>query len=485
MTARDRSRRRASAAARSVGIGAAAVLLAAATTAPDAPVVPPTTQPSTAPAAPPVADDPGGTVALIHRLGADEEEDRAAAQRQLVALGDAAVDALRRAADADPDPEVRSRAAAALAQIRDRAVNGPTLVTLRLTRAAPADALADLGRQAHADITSLGGGPFVAAGRSVTIEANRRPFWDVLADVCGQLDACPSLGDPSGPGSIRLLSTPRSWIASAPHQVVGPFWVGVSGLYRSSSVDLSGPPVADDQFFARLIVFPEPKLTVTQVSPLTVREAVDDAGNSLLPTATAALTRPFGRTFGRLPVRTVEARLHYPQQPGRRITTLAGDLSITLAQGAQRLEVDNVTGSPTVTHALPGVSARVGVSPASTGQYDVTIECRRAGLADGQWFAMTARVNDLTVEDAAGRALTPLGGWTADSGNSDVSFKATRTFARQSIANVLANGLAAAGGGNAVAGPAPAGEPRRVVWTVADRFRIVTVPVAFHDLPMP
>ena len=411
---------------------------------------PPTTS-STRPADADVAS-------LVHALGADEEADRAAAQRQLVDLGSTADDALGRAADGDPDPEVRSRAAAALAEIRDRAETGPTLVTVHAHDGDPAAVLADIGEQAHADLVAPPPAP--RGGRPsprVTLDADRRPFWDVMGDVCGQLDLCPRLDAPAAHATIDLYQPPRNWMRSAPHQVVGPYWVAVAGLYRLSSVELDGPPATDDRFLARLIVFPEPKLVVTAVSPLAVRVADDDAGHSLVPPAGAASARPAARS----PARLVEARLRYPLDatPGRRITTLAGDLTVTLAQASHRFEVDDVLGHPTVTRPLPGVTVRVGVTR-DGGTYLVTVECARDGLPDQQWTAMTNRVGDLSLKDAAGHALPPAGGWTIDSGNTDRRFKATGPFAA-------------------------AAEPRRVVWTVADRFKVVTVPVAFHDLPMP
>ncbi len=456
----------------------------------------PATAPSTRPASPstgPATQAAAATqpadadvAGLIRKLGADEPADRAAAQQELVELGTTATDALRAAADHDGDPEVRSRSAAALAEIRDRDANGPTLVTVDARDADVRQTLDAIGKQAHADIVAAFPGAIGLGkpGQKLTVMADRQPFWDVMADVCGQLNVCPLMDAPNH-STLRLFPTPRNWIAHGPHQVVGPFWVGVSGLYRQSSVDLSGPPVTDDLFLARLIVFPEPKLIVTQMSPLVVREAVDDAGNSLVAPVQPA-GRFMARSVARLPARTIEARLRYPEHPGHKIATLAGDLTVTLAQGSQRFEADDVAGGhPAVTRPLPGVKVRVAVThPGSAAMYQVTVECVRDGLADPQWYAMTNRVNDLSVEDAAGHALTPWG-WNPDSSNTDSTFKATGLFGRQPMNNMLMNRMAAVGGPAAAAAPPPTGEPQRVVWNVAARFKVVTVPVAFHDLPMP
>jgi hypothetical protein len=451
-------------------------------------------QPATAPATTQAAASQpadADVAVLIRQLGADEEADRADAQEQLVDLGTTATDALRAAAEHDGDPEVRSRSAAALAQIRDRDSNGPTLVTLHVRGGDVPTVLGQIGRQAHADISDPipnFGGP---GGASLTLDADRRPFWDVMGDVCGQLNVCPLLTDSPNHGAFRLIPTSRNWMTGGPHEVVGPFWVGVAGLYRLTSVDLAGPPVTADTFLARLIVFPEPKLVVTQISPLAVRTATDDAGNSLVVPAGATAARLVARTAGRVPARTVEARLQYPaEHAGRRIATLAGDLTVTLAQGAQRFEADDVLARPTVTRPLPGVKVRVAVTHSGPSMYyQVTVECTRDGLADAQWYAMTNRVNDLTVEDGTGHALLPAMSWNVDAGNTDTSFKATCLFGRTVAGNLLMNRIAAVGGGvgnnPAAAAVAPPGEPAKIVWNVAARFKVVTVPVAFHDLPMP
>src|SRR5581483_6995819 len=98
-----------------------------------------------------------------------------------------------------------------------------------------------------------------------------------------------------------------------------------------------------------------PKLTVTQIGDLKLKEATDDAGNSLLPkpqaaAAAAAATLIRGvRTVNHM----VESRLSYPDQPGKKIALIRGELSALLAQDVQRYEVDDVLGTaPKTTNPL-------------------------------------------------------------------------------------------------------------------------------------
>ncbi len=460
---------------------------------------PATSQPASGPTSQPAATAPATAAAtqpddadvarLIRQLGADEGTDRDAAQQQLVDRGTIAEDALTAAAARDPDPEVRARSAAALGQIRDHLAYGPTLLTIHDDSGDPAAVLKEIGRQAQVKLVGVWNGAVARPDQRLTLDVDRRPFWDVMTDVCRQLNVCPLSADPPNSSTMRLFpANNRNWLTGdSPHQVVGPFWVGVTALHRLSSVEWPGA-TTNDTFFARLMVCPEPKLVVTQISPLTVREATDDAGHSLLPPpAVAHLARPGWRAVpsaaSRGPVRTVEAWLQYPaDHPGRRIVTLAGDLNVTLAQGSQRFEAADVMTRPTVVQPLPGVAVRVSAVRSGPAYYQVTVECGRAGMADARWAAMTNRVSDLAVEDAAGRRLTPVQ-WTVDVGNSDQVFKATAVFSKNAPVNLLMNRMAAAG--VPAAAPPQPGDPARVIWNVAARFKVVTVPVAFHDLPMP
>ncbi len=221
---------------------------------------------------------------LIKQLGSDDADDRDSAQKQLVEMGQQVAAKLKQAAENDEDPEIRSRASAALAQMKDSQDNGTSLITLHRKDATAQDALDAIGQQAHVHFLGFGAGglaPRIAA-RTVTIDAEKKPFWDVMGEVCTQLNVCPTLDTP-GRNAMRLFPVARNWISKSPHEVVGPYWVGVAGLYRARSIDLMGPASVDDQFSISLIVYPEPKLSVTQMSGLKLKEVTDDAGNSLLP----------------------------------------------------------------------------------------------------------------------------------------------------------------------------------------------------------
>src|SRR5437588_425154 len=106
---------------------------------------------------------------LVGRLGSANYRDREAATRELDALGPAALDALRRAAQTD-DPETRRRAAELVGRIGERAAGArlltPTVVAFDYAGKPLADAVADLARRTGLQITLHAPDKF--RGRSVT-----------------------------------------------------------------------------------------------------------------------------------------------------------------------------------------------------------------------------------------------------------------------------------------------------------------------------
>jgi hypothetical protein len=427
-----------------------------------------TTQPSTLPV-------PTSVDALIQQLGSDSAEDRDSAQKQLVDLGESVKPALKKAADDSDDPEIRSRAAAALAEMKDLDHNGVSLITLHLKDAPVDDVTNAIGLQAHVQFQDFGNPGARAAGKqlTVTVDADRKPFWDVMTDLCTQLNVCPNV-DMSGKNIIRLFSSPRNWMVQSPHQIVGPYWIGVSSIYRTRTIDMLGAPQVDDQFMIRLMVLPEPKIAVTQMSEFVVKRATDDAGNSLMPKVGPANLNHVLRNARQLN-HNVETRLTYPDQPGKKIAVLDGEITMMLAEDIHQFQMDDVLGTPKTTDPLTGCKVDATVTRQGTEMFRVNIQCTREGLPDDQWAAMLNHMNDITLEDADGHALTGYQTSLAmATGTTETNFTATALFSR--------NSLAALGAGRQLV---KTGDPKKLTWNVATSVKPIVVPVSFKDLPMP
>ena len=421
---------------------------------------------------------------LIIQLGNDDAGQRDLAQKQLLHIGSTAVPALSKAARDNDDPEVRTRASQVIAELKEHADEDASLLTLHLTNSPAKQVLIAIADQSRAQITSFGTGRvFGVDNRLVTVDADQKPFWDVMTDVCTQLNVCPSSGLVQG--QMKLMpAVGRNWMLS-PHQTVGPFWIGITGVNRTRAIDLMGPPATDDQFIVRLMVVPEPKLAVAQISELQLTQARDDAGNSLKPAISAqdnsARNLIHSLVPGVSPV--IETHLSYPEKPGSKIALLSGEVQVVVGEEVEQFVLDDVLGTPKTVASLQGctVDATV-VKQASPGTFLISLLCTRSGMSDSQWAAVTNRMNDVTLEDAQGNPLSELSHSSASAGFSN-TFRATFFFSSNAVFGMaLPQNPGAAGKVPAIT---KAGEPKRLTWNVATALKTLKVPISFKDLPMP
>ncbi len=98
---------------------------------------------------------------------------------------------------------------------------------------------------------------------------------------------------------------------------------------------MMGPRPALDECYFQLQVMAEPRLMVQQSGALTITEAVDDKGNSLLPAVLPGNTMPrysayngFGVSNGALSFQ-IRGQLRRPDAPGSTIKTLKGKIPVT------------------------------------------------------------------------------------------------------------------------------------------------------------
>ena len=399
---------------------------------------------------------------LLRRL---DGPDHAAAEQQLIDRGSSVFERLKSYREQETDPELKLRATALITEIHARSERGATPITLHLKSTGGTEAVAAIEKQTWCSIVGIGptaGGP--ADARTVTIDADREPFWPVLTDVCRQLGVCPVLEPPRG-HKLRLFPSARSWITDAPHQIVGPFWVGVAGVYRSESVDLTGPVSTDRRFTVKMIVYPEPKLACLAMSKFEIESAVDDTGRSLAPPGRRAGIEDLDQPV----TRTLDVPLVYvsDQGAGRRIAILRGGLIMTVADGVRTIELrDPLGASPTEVNPVEGCTVQMTVRARSADTYELQLECDRIDLPDEQWFALVDHTADVDMLDGAGQAFLPMT-WTAANDNTPGRYRATGVFSRASFTG------------------ATLGRPSRVTWPVASRFVQMPVNVEFRDLPIP
>ncbi len=431
----------------------------------------PASQPATSPAVKAVAIDH-----LIEQLGSDNADERDSAQQQLVDLGASAAPSLQKAADTSSDPEIRSRAAAALAQMKEQDSNAASIVTLHLKDTPLQEALDAIGKQAHAEIRSQLHFSQKSQPPTLTLDIDRKPFWDVMAEVCTIAHATPMLENHHN-GVIRLLPAVRNWMSDSPHEVAGPFWINVTGLKHLQTVDTEGATERNDEFTLSMNVLPEPKLSVCRLSPVHLTQAIDDAGNSLIlktnPAASAGA--PFLSHISTGPSHRIDCALSYPQHPGKTIVNLTGEITASLGQDTKDFCIDDVLGTPTVTNPITQCVIHGTVSRQGADLCQLTLQCTRNGASDDQWSALINTLDAISLEDADGKPLTGFQPTLSAGGSLETDFTATRLFSRSTF-------VAMTGGARQIT---KTGEAKKLIWSLPTKIKSVVVPVTFKDLPMP
>ncbi len=146
--------------------------------------------------------DQGKINELIAKLGSNNFRERDAANKELNAIGEPALEALRKAAKSN-DMEIANRAAALISKIEQRAENArllaPTYVELKLKEATIDDAVAELSKKSGFAIV-IAGDKTKMADRRVTLETGRVPFWkalDMLCQKAGLVEADPGTSLPA------------------------------------------------------------------------------------------------------------------------------------------------------------------------------------------------------------------------------------------------------------------------------------------------
>jgi hypothetical protein len=418
----------------------------------------------------PAATQPAPPITqLIKQLGSDSTDERNAAQQQLITVGEPAISELQKAADESEDPEIRSRSASILQTLKDRKTSDPALITLHVKQMSAQDVFNAIGVQSHTQLTAIGLAVPTAArpGKTVTIDVDQKPFWEVMADVCTQLNVCPVL-EFNGPNAMRFSPAWENWMSRPNHQIIGRTWIGVESLSHVRTLDLNGNSPAHDQFTGRLIVFPEPGMHVTHLSDFTVEEAADDAGHSLMPRALPVQlsSRPPHRI--QLLNHQLDFNLTYPdQQPGSKISVLKGSITMLVADEVRLYQVDDVLGTPSATNPLKN-AAIVSTVTRQGSDYRVEIQCTRNGIDQDQWDAMVNCMDDVSLFDSAGHGLIPV---------SPIGIHSLGTAA--GMENFKASGIFSA------TSSAKAAEPRQLRWTIPASIKAQHLAVTFKDLPMP
>jgi hypothetical protein len=276
-------------------------------------------KPAEKPAAAPAIDP--AVQKLVDQLADLDFHRRDEATRQLEALGEKALPALR-AARKHSDAEVRRRAADLLGPMEAATVLAPKRVTLTLTKKTAAEAIAAIAtKTGYAIDVRTPAGRAGKPAEQFDFRWKETPFWQAVDEVCraGGLAVQQNFGD----GPLLLTADDRY----APYvSQAGAFCLTAGGFQQTRTVDFSAFPRSnpqvtrsDDLVFA-FFVHAEPRLPLLSVGEPRVTAAYDSDDNSLIPPSVAARDQPNPQLFGYRP-----GRAYYG---GNRMLTLAAQANL-------------------------------------------------------------------------------------------------------------------------------------------------------------
>jgi hypothetical protein len=415
------------------------------TQAASAPATEPVVGATTSPTTRPVGAD------LIDALSSPDPRARRHAAEDLLKLGESARPLLEDLLKETKDLDVITRAQATLAQLAENRMIGPSYITLHFKNAPAREVAQELGRQAFAPLRPFPENLWDDPGiPKVTIDVERQPFWKAMRQFTEQtgLDLQPYVD------GMRLM---RGMGRSSGVAVVqGPFLIVAQQISRMQVVQLGPHGGQHSEFSMQMVAYPEPKIVAVQGgTTMEIKEAVDDAGNSLV--GGTADRRMF--SMGNSGAWQLYARLNWPPHPGKRIVRLVCATTFTLQTKSQKLEIPDVLNAKEQTHTLGGTEVTFHGLTKAEDNWELKISA-----GNGVPFQQLMQ-NRLQLLDADGNALERRG--MSGQGNGEqMIFKLLFGASRRADGKL-------------------AGSPDRLIWEVPLESKSVPVQFEFDDLPMP
>src|SRR5262245_8678249 len=248
---------------------------------------------------------------LIEKLGSQDFAEREAATKRLDELGALALDELRAACKSD-NPEVAERAKDLVRKIERRLSSeralAPAMVEIE-AKGIPLDAvLAALSKQAGCEVVLGGSKADELAGKKVTLNTGKVPFWTAVLKVCDAADL--QIANVSGfiaPGSVpyyakrntvsagvtaRVAAIPSLAVVLEARDGKKARPASVHGAVLVEVFELPKVAAAGDVAAAVLQVWPEPKIAWNSTSNLKITKSTGPDGVKLIPDFTPPRAMP-------------------------------------------------------------------------------------------------------------------------------------------------------------------------------------------------
>lgn len=397
-----------------------------------------------------------GADALLRKIDAADWRQRRQIVAQVVRQGAEAEPLLRDLLRHDLDLEARKNVEAALRAIDESLLVGPSPITMHVKDAGPREVFEQLSHQCGSAIATSPDSLWEQGGwPKLTLDCDRRPFWEVVRELSDRLN-------------LQYLSTDSQQLRFARGTAPSAGAVSISGAFLIS---------ADAEAFrnrlkVNLSVFGEPKIRVLRRSLVALDQARDDQGNPLVPLV--GRRGPFGPGFGRgfgfarrglLGGRQIALYFARTNEDMARIGQLGGKVAVVVQTGSANWQINHPLESPPQTccvDLLPVTLGRLTANPAGT-LYSLRASYPRALLVPGAADEIEDLIRGgMRVLDAEGHPLS-LTSVDTQSGGDTVEVSIEFSAA-------------------ALTGGQKTGEPARLTWQIPVETRRLTVPFRLTDV---
>jgi hypothetical protein len=353
------------------------------------------------------------------------------------------------------------------------ATTQPSPITLRVKDATPKDVLADLSRQTESPIPVVPQDLFDKNPLPrITLDLDNQPFW-IAMETLGRTTGLEPLASPDDPYP-RLqvgLGTGAFW--DEPHVISGPLLLFVTDIARTTTVELGKKEhTFDRELTLNLTAFIEPGLRVLAASQdVTLKQAVDETGRSLLPTDTPTPGSVLSEeTLGGSQFTwNLAVGLQCPSPVGKRIAKLRGVAQIRLQTKSDVIEIEDVLKIRNINRTVAGAPFTFKSLKKADIEYILQITVRRDKKSEADWQMLHQSIYNgmMALYDEKGRLVA--GRATENGGDyGGTKIDATLRFVRE----------------QGVSDP-NAGEPYKLVWHAPLASKNLPVEFELTDLPIP
>jgi hypothetical protein len=420
---------------------------------------PAATRPTTRPASPAtrpssiLTEIPSPEVdSLISQLADPHWQVRNRAADRLAQLGSPVERQLERARDAARTVDLRTRLELVLSRIDEGRRAGTSYVSLHLKAASVHDALAALEREARVKFDA--GSGELGDGGSITLDADHRPFWLVLRDLCAQAKV--EVGSIDSSGRIVLRGGDEEW-GRRPCAIKGPYMLLARRIELTRTLDLANPKAVTNAYSLVLLAYAEPKLRPIYWSVRGIDQCVTDTGRMMdLPNDAF---EP-----GDLNADS-ETRLQFtgPAEVGHRLAKLRLSARFVLSERSDPVEIGGILKVKNDSQTVGGWRVLIkGVAKGDDDRYAAAVSVYRDNHTPEEWserMGLLDRAQPRLI-DASGKPMES-GGMSLNEGPDEWNW--TDEFTPGT----------------------PEAKPAKLVWDFPLETRHVDVSFEFKDLPLP